>query len=37
MTKTYLQKKVSQRVAAGHPWIFGNEIDKIDGKADPEI
>lgn len=35
MTKTYLQKKVSQRVAAGHPWIFGNEIDKIDGKADP--
>jgi len=35
MTKTYLQKKISQRVAAGHPWIFGNEIDKIDGKADP--
>ena len=35
MTKIYLQKKISQRVAAGHPWIFGNEIDKIDGKADP--
>ncbi len=35
MTKTYLQKKISQRVATGHPWIFGNEIDKIDGKADP--
>ncbi|HKG67835.1 MAG TPA: class I SAM-dependent rRNA methyltransferase [Segetibacter sp.] len=35
MTKTYLQKKISQRVAAGHPWIVGNEIDKIDGKADP--
>ncbi|HEX8277133.1 MAG TPA: rRNA large subunit methyltransferase I, partial [Segetibacter sp.] len=35
MTKTYLQKKISPRVAAGHPWIFGNEIDKIDGKVDP--
>ncbi len=35
MTKVFLQKKISQRVASGHPWIFGNEIGKIDGKAEP--
>lgn len=35
MTKAFLQKKISQRVANGHPWIFGNEIEKIDGAAAP--
>lgn len=35
MTKVFLQKKISPRVASGHPWIFGNEIDKIEGKAEP--
>lgn len=35
MTKTYLQKKISPRIAAGHPWIFGNEVDKTEGKAEP--
>lgn len=35
MTKAFLQKKISQRAASGHPWIFGNEIEKIDGKAEP--
>jgi len=31
MAKAILQKKISQRVANGHPWIFSNEIFKIDG------
>ncbi len=35
MTKAYLQKKISQRIANGHPWIFSNEIDKIDGAVEP--
>src|SRR3954452_24209882 len=34
MTKTFLQKKISQRIANGHPWIFRNEIDKIEGQVD---
>ncbi|MDB5249311.1 MAG: class SAM-dependent rRNA methyltransferase [Segetibacter sp.] len=33
MTKAYLNRKISQRVANGHPWIFGNEIDKINGEV----
>lgn len=35
MAKVYLQKKISQRVANGHPWIFGNEIDRIEGSPKP--
>ena len=31
MTKVYLKKKISRRVENGHPWIFGNEIDKMEG------
>jgi 23S rRNA (cytosine1962-C5)-methyltransferase len=28
--KVILKRKISQRVANGHPWIYANEIDKID-------
>jgi 23S rRNA (cytosine1962-C5)-methyltransferase len=31
MTKVFLRKKIAPRIANGHPWIFGNEVDKIDG------
>jgi 23S rRNA (cytosine1962-C5)-methyltransferase len=31
MTKVILRKKISARVANGHPWIFGNEINNIEG------
>lgn len=34
MTKVYLQKKISPRIANGHPWIFGNEIEKTEGTAE---
>jgi 23S rRNA (cytosine1962-C5)-methyltransferase len=26
----YLNKRIAQRIANGHPWIYGNEIDKIE-------
>lgn len=31
MTKVFLKRKIAQRIANGHPWIFGNEIEKISG------
>jgi len=33
MAKVFLKKKISNRVINGHPWIYDNEIGKIDGKA----
>lgn len=35
MSKVYLKKRISPRIANGHPWIFGNEIDKLDTEAEP--
>jgi 23S rRNA (cytosine1962-C5)-methyltransferase len=35
MTKVYLRRKISQRVANGHPWIFNNEVEKIEGNETP--
>jgi 23S rRNA (cytosine1962-C5)-methyltransferase len=31
MTKVVLNRKISPRIANGHPWIFGNEVNRIDG------
>src|SRR5688572_33164213 len=31
MIKVYLKRKISPRVANGHPWIFNNEVEKIEG------
>jgi 23S rRNA (cytosine1962-C5)-methyltransferase len=33
MTKVYLKKKISRRVESGHPWIFANEVETVDGDA----
>jgi 23S rRNA (cytosine1962-C5)-methyltransferase len=35
MTKVFLKKKIAQRIANGHPWIFGNEVEKIEGDVEP--
>jgi len=35
MTKVYLKKKIAQRIFNGHPWIFGNEVEKIEGEVNP--
>jgi 23S rRNA (cytosine1962-C5)-methyltransferase len=31
MIKVYLKKKISPRIANGHPWIYGNEVDRVAG------
>lgn len=31
MNKIYLKRKISPRVVNGHPWIFNNEAEKIEG------
>src|SRR6187455_2009715 len=33
MNKVYLKRKISTRVANGHPWIFNNEVEKIEGEV----
>ncbi len=33
--KCFLRKKIGDRVALGHPWIFGNELGESEGTAEP--
>ena len=33
MTQVFLRRKISPRVANGHPWIFANEVDRIEGEV----
>ncbi|HEX7905226.1 MAG TPA: class I SAM-dependent rRNA methyltransferase [Chitinophagaceae bacterium] len=33
MSKVYLNKRISHRIVNGHPWIFNNEVDKIEGEV----
>ena len=33
MNKVYLNRKIAQRIANGHPWIFKNEVEKIEGEV----
>ena len=33
MIKTYLNKQISRRIELGHPWIFDNEINEIEGEV----
>lgn len=35
MAKVFLRKKISTRIADGHPWIFGNEIGDEVGEYAP--
>ena len=35
MAKFFLRKKIGDRVASGHPWIFGNELGDSEGTAEP--
>jgi 23S rRNA (cytosine1962-C5)-methyltransferase len=34
MGKVHLKRKIANRIATGHPWIFANEVDKVEG--DPQ-
>src|SRR5829696_4179259 len=31
MKKVHLKRKIATRIANGHPWIFANEVEKVDG------
>jgi 23S rRNA (cytosine1962-C5)-methyltransferase len=35
MKKVHLKRKIANRVASGHPWIFANEVEKIEGDPSP--
>jgi 23S rRNA (cytosine1962-C5)-methyltransferase len=35
MIKVYLKQKIAPRIANGHPWIYGNEVDRIAGNTEP--
>jgi len=35
MERIILNRKIAPRIASGHPWIFNNEIEKIEGDPSP--
>jgi 23S rRNA (cytosine1962-C5)-methyltransferase len=35
MKKVHLKRKIAARIANGHPWIFGNEVERIEGEPSP--
>ncbi|MBA2746054.1 MAG: class I SAM-dependent rRNA methyltransferase [Flavisolibacter sp.] len=35
MPIVHLKRKIAQRIASGHPWIFANEVEKIEGSPEP--
>ena len=35
MEKVYLKRKIANRIASGHPWIFANEVEKVAGEPQP--
>jgi 23S rRNA (cytosine1962-C5)-methyltransferase len=37
MTKLRLKKNEDRRIRAGHPWVFSNEIERIDGEREAGI
>ncbi len=35
MNKVHLNRKIALRIATGHPWIFANEVNRVDGSPEP--
>lgn len=35
MEKVHLKRKIQSRIANGHPWIFANEVEKVEGEPRP--
>lgn len=31
MNSVFLKRKIASRIANGHPWIFANEVEKVEG------
>lgn len=34
MTKVQLKRKIAPRIAGGHPWIFANEVERVEGSPE---
>ncbi|MCU7548670.1 class I SAM-dependent rRNA methyltransferase [Chitinophagaceae bacterium LB-8] len=34
MSKVVLKRKIAPRIAGGHPWIFANEVEKVEGNPE---
>jgi 23S rRNA (cytosine1962-C5)-methyltransferase len=35
MEKVVLKRKIAMRIANGHPWIFANEVERVEGTPEP--
>lgn len=35
MSQVFLRRKIAPRVQNGHPWIFMNEVDRVEGSPEP--
>ena len=35
MEKVHLRRRIAARIANGHPWIFANEVEKVEGTPEP--
>ena len=35
MKKVHLKRKIASRIASGHPWIFANEVDRVEDRPEP--
>jgi 23S rRNA (cytosine1962-C5)-methyltransferase len=33
MNKVFLKRKIAQRIANGHPWIFNNEVETVENES----
>ncbi|MES1216578.1 MAG: class I SAM-dependent rRNA methyltransferase [Bacteroidota bacterium] len=33
MIKVFLKRKISHRILNGHPWVFANEVEKVEGES----
>jgi 23S rRNA (cytosine1962-C5)-methyltransferase len=34
MIKVHLKRKITNRIISGHPWIYSNEVESIQGRVD---
>lgn len=35
MQKVHLRKKIASRIFSGHPWVFANEVERVEGSPEP--